>query len=63
MSVPIRDQSGAKGSSRIQLWRSGVNGVPDAAMGLGDDNHRKSPVIKFDLRHEEVVIRREVEGR
>src|SRR5439155_7293383 len=35
MSVPMRSQSGASASLRIQLCRSGANGMPGATIGLG----------------------------
>jgi len=47
-SVPILSQSGASApgpSVRIQLCRSGVNGVPGGTIGLGADSHRKSPAL------------------
>src|SRR5436189_1600503 len=45
MSAPMRSQSGARSSFRIQDCRSGKNGVPGARMGLGADSHRKSPLL------------------
>ena len=42
MSVPMRSQSGASpGSLRIQLCRSGVNGVPGATIGFAAESQRK----------------------
>jgi len=49
ISVPIRSQSGAKASFLIQLWRSGVNGVPGATIGLGADNQKNSPSLTFTV--------------
>src|SRR4051794_5765972 len=45
ISVPTRSQSGSRSLLRIQVWRSGKNGVPGATIGLGADNQRKSPVV------------------
>src|SRR6202023_784523 len=45
-SVPIRSQSGASvpgPSFRIQLCRSGANGVPGDTIGFGADSQRKLP--------------------
>src|ERR1700733_13221587 len=47
MSVPTRDQSGSRFSSRIQVCRSvkpGGKGVPPV-IGLGADSQRKSPLL------------------
>src|SRR5690348_1599680 len=44
MSVPIRSQSGSKLEFRIQLCKSGVNGVP-VVIGFGADNQRNSPPV------------------
>jgi len=41
MSVPMRNQSGARASLRIQVCRSPVNS--GGAVGRGADNQRKSP--------------------
>lgn len=41
MSVPIRNQSGSSCALRIQLCRSGENGVPGDAIGFGADSQRK----------------------
>jgi hypothetical protein len=38
MSVPMRSQSGSRLASRIQLWRSGVNGVPAFEIGLAAES-------------------------
>lgn len=43
MSAPIRSQSGSRFALRIQLCRSGENGVPGATMGLGAESQRKLP--------------------
>jgi hypothetical protein len=37
MSVPMRNQSGAKSALRIQACRSPVNGVPGDTIGRGAD--------------------------
>src|SRR5262249_32586530 len=42
MSVPMRNQSGAKSELRIQACKSPVNGVPGATIGFGADRYRKS---------------------
>src|SRR6266571_8495427 len=55
MSVPMRSQSGAKASLRIQLCRSGMNGVPGATIGLGAESHRRRPTDDDGLRHHEIV--------
>src|SRR5262249_28434565 len=41
MSAPIRSQSGSRFALRIQLCRSGINGVPGNTMGLGAESQRK----------------------
>ena len=38
MSVPMRSQSGASVAFRIQLWRSGKNGVPGGTIGFGAES-------------------------
>src|SRR5260221_165276 len=43
MSAPMRSQSGARLSFRIQLCRSPTNS--GGAVGLGADSHRKSPLL------------------
>lgn len=46
MSVPTRNQSGAKVVLRIQVCKSvvpGGKGVPGGTIGLGADSHRKFP--------------------
>ncbi len=45
MSVPMRSQSGARLSFRIQVCKSGEKGVPGGTIGLGAESHRKSPLV------------------
>ena len=48
MSCPTLSQSGSRAASRVQLCKSvnpAGNGVPGAAIGLGADSHRKSPLL------------------
>ena len=47
MSVPIRSQSGAKFSLRIQLCKSGAKGVPDELIGLDAESQRNSRLGKL----------------
>jgi hypothetical protein len=48
ISVPMRNQSGARFSLRIQACRSGGGNevVPGPAIGFGADSHRKFPSDK-----------------
>src|SRR5262249_27681666 len=41
ISVPMRSQSGSRSALRIQLCRSGRNGVPGATIGLDPDSQKK----------------------
>src|SRR6476660_4492187 len=46
MSVPMRNQSGSRNSSRVQLCRSVEprgKGVPGGTIGLGADSQKKFP--------------------
>ena len=47
ISVPIRNQSGAKFTLRIQACKSGLNGVPGATIGFGAARYKKSPPVTW----------------
>jgi hypothetical protein len=45
MSVPIRSQSGANSELRVQVCKSGLNGIPGGRIGLAAESQRKFPSV------------------
>ncbi len=56
MSVPTRSQSGCKSSLRIQVWRSGLNGVPGGTIGARCGEPEEIAAGQLQLGDKEVMM-------
>ena len=61
MSVPTLNESGSRFPLRTQAWRSGRNGVPGGTIGSDEEPVEVPVSLNLDLRHEEIMVRRQVE--